>query len=180
MHSMGSDILDSDLLLSPEQHFYNEGYKEGKAQSTEEDRKEGKELGIQTGFQRFILVGALRQMAEFLFEKIMAESTASPSSDVIVINGRKKSRLRMQKQLSEVTKLLSTFVDAESGLVVASNSDADVESFRKIFKQARAKIRSLCSVTGYGRLYADVENSCLLVGKKIPVSDVSGTADESW
>ncbi|QOU19462.1 hypothetical protein BRETT_003609 [Brettanomyces bruxellensis] len=175
-----NDIFDSELLLRPEEHFYKKGYEEGKSQPTEDDHREGKELGIQTGFQRFIVVGALREIAEFLHEQILVARTANPTSDFIILNGRKKTYLRLQKQVSEVIQLLNSFIDSKSGLVVASNSDEDVENFRKTFKQARAKIRSLCSITGYGKMYSEVEKNCLLVGKKIPVSDISGTTDDSW
>lgn len=49
--------MDVDELLSVEQQFYQQGYEEGKAEALEETKQAGTLLGIQTGYQRLVIMG---------------------------------------------------------------------------------------------------------------------------
>lgn len=171
---MDTDLFDENLLLEPESHYYDEGYKEGVKESTQESLLEGKELGIQTGFQRFVIIGILKRLCMFLDLQI----DSNHNEDIITLNNRKKSYKRIHHQLMQVRKSLDVLFDKSSGLVSVVNSDSEVAKFDRLLRLSRAVIRSICSSLGYSDLYEDMENGCLVVGKKIPVSGLTASTQE--
>lgn len=58
--------MDTDYLLNLEQQFYQEGYEQGLNEKTRENYIEGKELGLQVGFQRFVVLGQIQGIVEVL------------------------------------------------------------------------------------------------------------------
>lgn len=56
----------SGNVLTSTLRFYNEGFKEGQEASVKESLKEGKEYGLQTGFQRFLLVGQVKALVDHM------------------------------------------------------------------------------------------------------------------
>lgn len=164
MPSAMSDDLFSDLLLEPEQQYYEEGFREGQAQSTVQPFHEGKQLGVQTGFQRFLILGALRKLVKFLQEDIDAKR----DGDMIVINGRHKDYRRTSKQLDQLANVLDCFFEEDR--LIVKNTDQEVADYSKLLKQGRAKARSLCVSLGYPTLYRRVEETCRQVSGDIPAS----------
>ncbi|KAH3680135.1 hypothetical protein WICMUC_000536 [Wickerhamomyces mucosus] len=48
------------MRLTQYQRFYQEGFEEGQAESTNASFREGKEYGLQTGFQKYLIIGQLK------------------------------------------------------------------------------------------------------------------------
>lgn len=67
--------MDTDYLLSLEEQFYREGYEEGAKEQAQHNYNEGKQYGLQVGFQRFLLLGQI----EGLIEVIESSGTLSTS-----------------------------------------------------------------------------------------------------
>lgn len=62
--------LDIDEVLNLEEEQYSIGYKEGQEQATKEQYLEGKQYGYQTGFQRFLIVGIVKGLAQDWFDNL--------------------------------------------------------------------------------------------------------------
>ncbi|SCU96765.1 LADA_0H02630g1_1 [Lachancea dasiensis] len=49
-----------DEVLNLEESFYVEGFKDGRSENLKHNHLEGKQYGLQVGFQRFIFIGVIR------------------------------------------------------------------------------------------------------------------------
>lgn len=58
--------MDVDELLFLEEQFYEEGYQEGRNENLKNNLLEGKEFGLQVGFQRFVLLGQMLGLCDVL------------------------------------------------------------------------------------------------------------------
>lgn len=58
--------MDVDELLFLEEKFYKEGYQEGRSENLKNNLLEGKEFGLQVGFQRFVLLGQMLGLCDVL------------------------------------------------------------------------------------------------------------------
>lgn len=69
--------MEIDSLLCLEEEFYEEGYKEGQAANLKKNYIEGKQFGLQVGFQKFCFVGMILGVCDTLrFEKLSDSSRA--------------------------------------------------------------------------------------------------------
>ena len=71
-----------DKVLTLEDQFYQEGYEEGSKENITHNYLEGKQYGLQIGFQRFILVGQMLSLctvieSQFTSNKALLKSTSS-------------------------------------------------------------------------------------------------------
>lgn len=103
-----------DNVLDLEEEFYTEGFKEGHEKSAKEQYIEGKIYGLQTGFQRFLVVGYLEGLVSFWrqlpnlasvtshidqLEKILAAIPKTNDDDAVavyeksVLSARNKARV---------------------------------------------------------------------------------------
>ncbi|CDO92774.1 unnamed protein product [Kluyveromyces dobzhanskii CBS 2104] len=61
--------MDFDELLNLEQQFYQEGYEEGRNVNLRQNLFEGKQYGLQVGFQRFQLLGIIYGICDTLIQR---------------------------------------------------------------------------------------------------------------
>lgn len=111
------DDLSLDDALSLEANFYSEGFQEGQEQHAREQFLEGKIYGLQTGFQRFLIVGYLQGLLEF-----WRQTTTNIDSHLD----------QMEKALQKIT---------------SSNDDSAVAQYEKAVNSARNKARIIASLT---------------------------------
>lgn len=62
--------MDLDSLLFLEEQFYQEGYNESRQENLQKNFLEGKQYGLQVGFQRYIMLGQLKGICEILLNII--------------------------------------------------------------------------------------------------------------
>ncbi|ODV85502.1 hypothetical protein CANARDRAFT_23035 [[Candida] arabinofermentans NRRL YB-2248] len=189
-NSETDSYFDFDSVLNLEDQYYNEGFNEGQLEGSMKQFHEGKELGIQTGYQRLLIIGQLRTLVNYWIEKIdrLIESntmgTESSSSDLSVsvvsvsVKKPKRDNHKVKKTLDGLKMLLDSLYDNDK--INLTNSDEDVQTYETILKKARAKVRSLSTVLGDEELYASIERLSLQVGGTIPTSGITGADEDMW
>ncbi|WBF15232.1 hypothetical protein N7582_004726 [Saccharomyces uvarum] len=58
--------MDFDGLLTLEEQYYQDGYREGQNENLKQNFLEGKQFGLQVGFQRFIILGQMKGLCDVL------------------------------------------------------------------------------------------------------------------
>lgn len=58
--------MDFDNLLNLEEQYYQEGFREGQNENITQNFLEGKQYGLQVGFQRFILLGQMEGLCNVI------------------------------------------------------------------------------------------------------------------
>ncbi|AAS54026.1 AFR654Wp [Eremothecium gossypii ATCC 10895] len=58
--------MDLDSLLSLEEQYYKEGYDEGRRENLQNNLVEGKQYGLQVGFQRYSSLGHMKGICDYL------------------------------------------------------------------------------------------------------------------
>ena len=71
--------MDFDEVLNLEEQFYQEGFEEGRLANLAHNYLEGKQYGLQIGFQRFILIGLIEG-----FCNVIRAEQVSPSIEKLV------------------------------------------------------------------------------------------------
>lgn len=61
-----ADLLNLDKLLDLEEEFYSEGFKQGSIENVKHNYIEGKQYGLQVGFQRYLLLGQIKGLLDVL------------------------------------------------------------------------------------------------------------------
>lgn len=98
--------------------FFQEGFEEGQAESTKKSYLEGKEFGIQTGFQKFIFIGYL--------ESLIGLIKLSEVDD------------QLSSHLNQLSELLSKIkIDNEYGSVISNE---------KLLVKIRNKVRIITNL----------------------------------
>ncbi|SGZ48332.1 CIC11C00000005112 [Sungouiella intermedia] len=136
------DDLTLDEALDVEENFYAEGYRDGKEQSAKEQFLEGKVYGLQTGFQRFLLIGYIQGLIE---------------------EWRKDERPGISNHLDQLEKLVSE--------VPLTNGDAEVEIYEKAVLKARNKVRVIATITKTSNRVLGLDNLIKQVGGSLQVSE---------
>lgn len=134
--------LTLDGVLDIEENFYAEGYKDGQEQSAKEQFLEGKVFGLQTGFQRFLVIGYIQGLIED-WKKLEDPSIAS--------------HLRQ----------LEKFVDE----IPVTNGDKEVEIYEKAVLKARNKVRVVATITKTSDRIVGLDNLIKEVGGSLQVSE---------
>lgn len=75
-------IMDLDELLGLEEQYYKEGYEEGKRENLKKNFLEGKQYGLQVGFQRCVLLGQMKGICDVM-ESQKFGSSIQKTLDVI-------------------------------------------------------------------------------------------------
>lgn len=110
--------VNLDDVLNLEEEFYSKGYQEGQEKTASEQFLEGKVYGLQTGFQRFLVVGYIKGLVDE-WEKLP------------------------EKAVQLHVKQLRSYVDDMS----VSNDDKAVEQYEKKVLLARNKVRVIANIT---------------------------------
>lgn len=111
--------LTLDDALDLEEELYQKGFQEGNIASANEQFLEGKVYGLQTGFQRFLIVGYL--------DGLLHEWQQ-----------REKSK-QVENHLAQLSEILST--------IDYGNSNQSVTAYEKSVVAARNKVRVIASLT---------------------------------
>lgn len=159
--------VDFDSVVDLEQQYYQKGFDEAFAVGQNHSLKDGKQFGIQTGFQRFILIGAIKKTFELINALPLSEN------DPVKLEKSKKS-------ISEMLDNINKFYSENSEVIVTTNTTADVEVYEEIIKKIRSKAKIVYTKLGYKTLYPELENTCKLVSGEIPSTQINGVEKDMW
>lgn len=168
--------FDLDSVLNLEDRFYEESFKDALKKGENHSNRDGKLFGIQTGFQRFILIGSLNKINQ-LIQQALDQSTELPNSKI-------KTKLNTEKiikSLNEIQKIINQFYSPDNNkLIKTSNIPTDVNLYEKNIKLIRSKLKSLYSQLGYKTLYPEIEKSCRIIAGDIPDTQINGIQEDMW
>lgn len=142
--------LNLDDTLDFENDLYSKGYEEGVEAATNEQFLEGKIYGLQTGFQRFLIVGYI----EGLLQEWRLQNNENK---------------QLQLQLDQLSKLLE-------GIQIG-NSDHSVAMYEKAVLAARNKVRVIASLTKTTDKVAGIDRLMQEVGGTLAAEK---QVDEMW
>ncbi|QLQ78767.1 hypothetical protein HG537_0B01160 [Torulaspora globosa] len=108
--------MDTDYLLNLEQQFYQEGYEQGLSEKAKENYIEGKQFGLQVGFQRFVILGQIQGIVEVL------KSSLVDGSSIL-------------KNVESIERLLAD--------IQMSNDDDAVAEYESVIVKVRNKLRNV-------------------------------------
>lgn len=164
--------VDFDSLLNLEESFYQESYDEAFQTGHNHSFRDGKLLGIQTGFQRFILVAALKKASELLIGANEKNVNDDP---------------KLEKHLSSLNNtlaLINEFYKNEDGTlsdtINITNTPKDVALYEKNIKTIRSKTKILFSQIGEKSLYPEIDNFCKLTAGEVPTTQINGQEQDMW
>ena len=109
-------MAEFDELLNLEEKFYNEGYDEGHNENLKNNFLEGKQFGLQVGFQRFVLLGQMVGICDVL-DSLDLKSNA------------------LSKNVQSVRSLIND--------VGMTNDDENVEELEKTMIKLKNKFRTI-------------------------------------
>lgn len=132
--------MDTDYLLNLEQKFYQEGYEEGICEKAKENHIEGKQFGLQVGFQRFLIVGQIQGIVQVL--KSVSESRIS------------------SRNLQIIDELLAGFVKTNADDAVADYESRLIKVRNKLRNVLLSLDRQSGKITGRTLTLEDVEKVC--------------------
>lgn len=150
--SNGSMIPELESVLELENDKYREGFSDGKNQPTREQFLEGREYGIQTGFQRALVVGYIKGLAQ-------SWRTHASECEARGFSGH----------LDQLDSLLDS--------ITFSNEEDAVANYEKTIQKARNKLRLVANMAGQSWKVADLDRILGQVGGQMRVSTNS---DEMW
>lgn len=131
-----------DGILDVEDEFYAQGYQEGQDQSIKEQFVEGKIYGLQTGFQRFLVIGYIRGLLE---------------------DWKRLENPSISTHLDQLEKLVAN--------IPTSNGDKEVEIYEKAVIKARNKVRVVATITKTNDKILNLDNLIKEVGGTLQVSE---------
>ncbi|WPK23125.1 hypothetical protein PUMCH_000350 [Australozyma saopauloensis] len=134
--------INLDTALEFENELYSQGYEEGKEAANNEQFLEGKIYGLQTGFQRFLIVGYM---------------------DGLLQEWRKDGHSKnIESHLNQLQKLLDKISNG--------NSDQSVADYERALSAARNKVRVIASITKTTDKIAGLDKMVQEVGGTLAVS----------
>lgn len=131
-----------DGVLDLEEKYYEEGYTEGQEKSVKDNHLEGKAYGLQTGFQRFLVVGYIQGLIEIW---------------------SKDDSKAVQNHLKQLKELVSD--------IPTTNGDKEVELYEQAIGKARNKVRVLGTITKTSEKVAKLDSLLKEVGGQLQVSE---------
>ncbi|KAG7750984.1 hypothetical protein KL912_000117 [Ogataea haglerorum] len=152
--------IDFDSLLNLENQYYQEGFLEGQLEGSKQQFLEGKQIGIQTGFQRLLVLGQYKALVAIWIDQTQQKIDAGAITDD---KGKPRQFSKLLQSLTELQMLIDTLF--ENGRAQVTNNDSDVEKYENVLKRARAKMRSVCPI--FGENYNDIEEIAMKVGGTI-------------
>lgn len=138
--------LSLDGALDLEEELYSAGYEEGEAAATNEQYLEGKIYGLQTGFQRFLIVGYL--------DGLLHEWRLQDTKDQI------------KSHLDQLEKLLNSITN--------DNSDQSVALYERTLNAARNKVRIIASITKNNIKISTLDTLVREVGGTLAIANEGG------
>ncbi|CAL9733125.1 protein Lto1p [Monosporozyma unispora] len=103
-------------LLKLEEHFYQEGFEEGQNENLHNNFMEGKQFGLQVGFQRYVLLGQIVGLCDIL-----------DSLDL--------QNIMLTKNIASVRKLIDG--------IEMNNDEKNVEQLEKTLVKLKNKFRTI-------------------------------------
>lgn len=131
-----------DGVLDLENEFYEKGYKDGQRQITREQNLEGRIYGLQTGFQRFLVVGYIQGLID---------------------EWAKLDQKNISLHLSQLQKLIDS--------IPMSNGDVEVEQYETAVTKARNKVRVVANITKTNDKIARLDDLIKEIGGSLQVSE---------
>lgn len=131
-----------DGVLDLENEFYEKGYKDGQHQIVREQNLEGRIYGLQTGFQRFLVVGYIQGLID---------------------EWTKLEQKNIELHLSQLQKLVDS--------IPKSNGDVEVEQYETAVNKARNKIRVVANITKTSDKIARLDDLIQEIGGNLQVSE---------
>lgn len=108
--------MDTDYLLGLEEQYYQEGYEEGAQEKAQHNFTEGKQYGLQVGFQRFLILGQIQGLIKVI------ETCGTPGTSIL-------------KNIETVRGLLAD--------IKMDNDDANVAEYEARIVKIRNKLRTI-------------------------------------
>lgn len=136
------DHISLDEVLDLEDSYYKQGFQEGQTESVRSQFKEGKIYGLQTGFQRFLVVGYIEGMMSFW---------------------RSLDDSRITLHLAQLAEMVEN--------IPTTNGDQEVEKYEKAVSRARNKIRVIATITKSNDRIAKLDSLLKEVGGSLQVSE---------
>lgn len=147
-----SEALTLDSVMELENEKYQEGFSNGLNQSTREQLLEGKEYGIQTGFQRALIIGYIQGLLQ---------DWKSHLSDY---------RIRgFSLHLDQLDKFVQS--------INFSNDEDAVANYERLVQKARNKLRLVANLAGESWKVHDLDRLLLEVGGELRLRTDS---EEMW
>lgn len=134
--------LSLDGVLDIEDEFYASGYKDGQEQSAKEQFLEGKVFGLQTGFQRFLVVGYIQGLIQ---------------------QWKQLDKPEISQHLEQLQQLVAS--------IPTTNGDKEVEIYEKAVLKARNKVRVVATITKMSDKVLNLDNLIKEVGGTLQVSE---------
>lgn len=113
---MSNTEIDFDELLNPEERFYKEGVDEGAAENIKHNLLEGRQFGLQVGFQRFVLLGQVLSACDVITSFQLGSSA-------------------LDRNISTIKKLIND--------IPLDNNDESVEIYEKNLVKIKNKFRTI-------------------------------------
>lgn len=131
-----------DGVLDLENEFYEKGYKDGQRQIVREQNLEGRIYGLQTGFQRFLVVGYIQGLID---------------------DWSKLKQKSIELHLIQLQKLVDS--------IPMNNGDAEVEQYEAAVNKARNKIRVVANITKTSDKITKLDQLIQEIGGNLQVSE---------
>lgn len=138
-----------DAVLNVESNFHDTGYNQGLVDGAQAGLAEGRGLGMQKGFEKFMESGRLASKSIVWANRI--PSTTSGPSTAKTANGESAERCplppvpnnaRLEKNIASLYALV------DPKMLSTENSDAAVQDFDDRMKRAEGKVRIIERVVG--------------------------------
>lgn len=139
---LAMENITLDGVLDLEDEFYKKGFKDGQDQFAREQYLEGRAYGLQTGFQRFLIVGYIQGLID---EWTMLD------------------KKNLAPHLSQLQELIDS--------IPKTNGDAEVEQYEHAITKARNKVRVVANITRTSDRIAKLDDLIKEVGGSLHVSE---------
>lgn len=174
-HDIKEDIFKDSLDL--EQHYYDLGYQEGINSSNPDANHDGELLGIQTGFQKFVFVGAIM---EFSKDLRLITDIHIQNGDTVDSQGKQRNYQRINTQLISLLNTLNdVFINTEGELHVDNTPDS-IELYDKTIKHARGKLITISTQLNELQTFTKLEKLCQMAIGKSPENKLTGDDMDMW
>lgn len=168
------DIFKDSLNL--EQHYYDLGYQEGIDSPNPDATHDGELMGIQTGFQKFLFLGAIMQ---FIKDLIKTTESHIENGDTVDSLGKPRNFQRINTQL---VTLLTTLNDVfiKDGELNIQNTPDSVELYDKTMKHSRGKLITISTQLNELQSFNKLEKICQIAIGKSPDNKLTGDDMDMW
>lgn len=174
---MTNDNIDFDSLLDLESQYYQTSYQDALIKGSQHTLHDGKVFGIQTGFQRFVIIGALKRANQILLQVIQNKL----KNDTNNANTKLEKSLKSIDQIQQLLNSFYTENESDSKAAIkSSNSAIDVNLYEKNIKVIRSKLKIIYLQLGYKDLYSNIEKSCNLVTGELKSTQLLNDDQDIW